>query len=332
MSSPILEDHEKIASAARDWVGLLFAGEPSEQDQARFQTWIAQSPAHRDAFETAKESWTLLGLSDRVEEWVNSVEPVVERNAARRFTRRTWLAAGLAASAAAVAFVAIPRLIEGMKAAQPVTYASGIAETRSFQLDDGSVVTLGGASAVSVAYTSTQRDVHLLRGSAFFDVQHEENRPFVVQAASSEVVVLGTAFGVRIGDDVSVAVARGVVSVAGPKDGAASRARLEAGQRLVAGLDGSIVSSGPADLSSDLSWIEGYLTYNGALLSDVVADINRYRVRQVTVEGRDVETLRITASFRADQTDQFLAGLSSAYPVTVTESPGATFIRPRPVN
>jgi RNA polymerase sigma factor (sigma-70 family) len=65
-------------------------------------------------------------------------------------------------------------------------------------LPDGSELTLDAASRLEVDYDAAQRRIRLLDGAAFFAVQRDPGRPFVVQARGVQVTVLGTRFGVEI--------------------------------------------------------------------------------------------------------------------------------------
>ena len=327
------EPHEKdrIADEARAWLGLLFAGEPTASDRARFETWLDTSPDHRAAFEKAEEAWSALGLSDHVADWVGA--PVSARPPARpEWAGRGWTrwAAGAAsiAAAAVLAIMAVPAIQDRMTPAGPERYVAGIGQTRTIELDDGTVLTLGASTAVDVLYARKARRAELLRGSAFFDVAHDPDRPLRVEASNTEILVLGTAFGVRLGPkDVSVSVSRGTVGIVDPgSDEAAPRTTLSAGRRVVADLQGHILTESDADLDVDLAWMEGHLAYDGASLADVIADINRYRAKRIEIADPELADLRITVSFRADQSEQFLAGLPAAYPVSIRERPDRTVI------
>ncbi|MEJ1964547.1 MAG: FecR domain-containing protein [Gammaproteobacteria bacterium] len=73
---------------------------------------------------------------------------------------------------------------------------------------------LNSSAALDVRFTGEARRVVLARGEVFFDVTHNPDLPFIVQAGSGEVRVLGTAFSVRRdGDDLLVTVERGRVQV-----------------------------------------------------------------------------------------------------------------------
>jgi len=326
-ASAVEEDH--IAAEARSWLELLFAGEPTDADRVRFEAWLSHSSAHRTAFEKAERVWSLLGVSDRVADWVS--EPISTRNPRPRRRWLIWAAAGGIAAVAALAVVGGPFVLEAVKPIEPKRYVAGIGQTKTVDLEDGTVVTLGASTTVEVIYSHRARKINLTRGSAFFDVAPEQSRPLTVDASRTEIRVLGTAFGVRYGpNNVSVSVTRGSVAVGTDKKDRTSvpepELTISAGKRVVADLAGHILSASDADLAVDLSWMEDRLVYDGTSLADVVSDINRYRAKRVEIAGAGVADLRITTSFRPDQAQQFLVSLPAAYPVTLRDLPDRTLI------
>ena len=59
------------------------------------------------------------------------------------------------------------------------TYSTGVGQTFTARLDDGTRVQLNTDSAVRVRFDKGQRKVVLMRGQAFFDVAHDAAHPFV---------------------------------------------------------------------------------------------------------------------------------------------------------
>ena len=88
-------------------------------------------------------------------------------------------------------------------------------------LPDGSTVTVAAGSEINFPRdfgVSGKREV-FLEGQAFFDVQHDTSRPFIVHAGKVNVTVLGTAFNVKAfsgENDITVTVKRGRVRVSDP--------------------------------------------------------------------------------------------------------------------
>jgi len=65
-------------------------------------------------------------------------------------------------------------------------------------LKDGSVITLNRVSELEYPrrFAKNNRTVHL-KGEAFFDVTHTDNKPFIIEANDLTVTVIGTSFYVR---------------------------------------------------------------------------------------------------------------------------------------
>ena len=89
--------------------------------------------------------------------------------------------------------------------------------TKRVTLPDGTAVTLEPQSRLkySSLFNQTSRDVYF-EGDALFEVQRDEQRPFIVHTAEVTTTVLGTSFRVRALEkdkDITVAVRTGRVSV-----------------------------------------------------------------------------------------------------------------------
>src|SRR3546814_21029437 len=69
--------------------------------------------------------------------------------------------------------------------------ATGRSEVRRIALEDGSIVTLNGHSAVQIRYADDIRRVVLRRGEASFEVAHNRERHFVVRASGAKVRAVG---------------------------------------------------------------------------------------------------------------------------------------------
>lgn len=74
--------------------------------------------------------------------------------------------------------------------------------TQSLNLSDGTTVTLGSGSELSYPenFNAKTRTVNL-KGEAFFDVQRDEQKPFIIATKAATVQVLGTSFNLDAQDD-----------------------------------------------------------------------------------------------------------------------------------
>jgi transmembrane sensor len=207
-------------------------------------------------------------------------------------------------------------------------YATQVAEIRDVHLADGSVVTLGAATGLEVAFTSEERRVRIADGEAYFRVTHEAARPFFVEANGAVVRVVGTEFEVKATADlVRVSVARGVVEVAERVGVARLLApprthRLTAGEELVIARDGATPVAVIEAPRPPASWRDGFLTYERATLSEVIADANRYSSMPIRIADPALVGLLVTASYPTDRLDQMLASLDAGLPVDVERTAG----------
>jgi ferric-dicitrate binding protein FerR (iron transport regulator) len=89
--------------------------------------------------------------------------------------------------------------------------------TRHFILPDGSTVILRGNSKLDYSgnFSGNSREV-ILVGEAYFDIVHDEKRPFIIHTGEIKTTVLGTAFNINAyptSKKITIAVTRGKVKV-----------------------------------------------------------------------------------------------------------------------
>ena len=314
---------DAVREKAREWLLRLHCDEATQEDRTAFSRWLEESDAHRAAFEHSERVWRSIGLGDAVLDLVDETELAsrvrmsLQQPAGARAneTRRRFITRMSRVAAAAVLF-AVGGLIWRVAIYDPVEevrYASAVAQNRPVALPDGSVVTLSGASEIVTRFSRKTRAVTLARGAAYFDVARDADRAFFVTAGRTQVRVLSTAFEIRRGpDDIRVSVAEGQVAVAalqtdGDAAGGAQK-RLSAGEQIAASPDGAFLGGKRAfDSGAALAWLEGRFVYDGASLKEVVADVNRYRSKKIEILDPGLFDMKVTTSFRADQTDQMLA-------------------------
>jgi len=216
---------------------------------------------------------------------------------------RRWRVAGIAA-AALVAAVAISQFRSPVPT--PREYRTAVGQRDSVRLSDGSRVVLAPGSRLLVAasFGADARDV-TLEGAAFFEVVHDDARPFTVHAGETAIRDIGTAFSVKTGLDgvISVAVTHGIVSVGNAAT--PSPVELREGDRGVV-TGGQVAVARGVVTKEEVAWTQGQLAYRDAPLSEVRADLTRWYGVDLEVPDSVLATRTLTASFRGDSADQVL--------------------------
>jgi transmembrane sensor len=193
--------------------------------------------------------------------------------------RRWWiggLGSALAASVAGLLF-----LMPGHQAPAPARVIETAANTtRDIALPDGTRITLNGGSRLEVS--GSGRTATLARGEAYFDVVHDPQAPFALQAGGTVIRDVGTLFDVSVDPEATrVAVRQGEVAI-----GRGDQAHLRAGQRARIDRDGTVVRQADSDPAAVGGWRSGRLVYRDSAWSDVAADLGRSVGTPVTLDPR----------------------------------------------
>ncbi len=193
---------------------------------------------------------------------------------------------------------------------KPVTTHT-YAETTILELNDGSRVTLNRDSELRYPrkFIRDQRTVHL-KGEAFFEVEPDPNKPFIVETSDLTVTVLGTSFYVRafLGHLPEVFVETGVVECHYNPTG--ETVVLEAGETAVfgSGITETRKVSIP-DLNS-YAWKTYNLRFENERLDHIVMLINKAYGSQLEIEG-NIGECRLTVNFSNLNVDGVLNVLQS---------------------
>ena len=276
-----------LREEARRWLLRMSSGQADAEDEWALEAWLARSDEHRRQFAEVHRLWNEL---DQLPEsaWLDAGPP--------RLRGRRWLPLAMAASLVAVMLAGglLWHNLAGFEQPQAQwQYVTQTAEVRSVSLEDGSLIELGARSRITVEYASDQRRVLLQDGEAFFEVAGDAERPFLIDVGVGRVRVLGTAFNIhRSGNQVTVAVARGEVSVSrdSHEEVLTTGQRLRLSQTELHRLD----DGNPVDMAS---WREGRRVFRDTPLADVVADLNRYSRVPVIIADTRLAGMRVTGAF-----------------------------------
>ena len=184
-------------------------GTLEEVEQQALEQWLADSPDHRRLAEGFEKAWQLSSnfnpeptldleadynlLQQRIAQSKTTDPP---KPKAQIKPLRLWLRVAAALALLLVATFLLRPYFTSTTEWQTVATAADA--TKEITLPDGSTVWLNQQSTLRypTAFNGKERQVEL-EGEAFFDVQKNPAKPFIIETALSEVRVLGTSFNVR---------------------------------------------------------------------------------------------------------------------------------------
>jgi transmembrane sensor len=347
-SAPQELDELQRMNMAAEWVLLLRQEQIRDEDIANWLQWCEADPRNQHAFDRAQKLLNLTRAlrAQDLQDDMAARPPLAESDRpARRApstrglrrapgARSAWLSHpalrfGLAIAATALIVSGAWTWYTGMPvAAQAVVFSPE--PVHASLLPDGSRMELAEKTEVAVNYTAQQRTLEMQNGAAYFTVVPNKQRPFVVAAGPVRVRAVGTAFNVRrAGDRVVVTVTKGSVAVSRADGNVAMPdhpVQVAAGGQLVwdKGQQGAAVTA--VDPAVALAWREGRLEYAGEPLGAVIADINRYSSRPVSIADESVKKLRFTGTVMTDSTEEWLRALPGNFPVRLVERGNALIL------
>ena len=255
-----------------------------------------------------------------------------------------FIATAAAAAVAAAVFTPVLSWLNPRPVDMTQNVSTTSSELKQITLSDGSRITLGAKTQLSVQYGNCRRTILLETGEALFTVAHDPRCPFRVIAGDGAITALGTEFSVRRTlDRVTVQVAEGSVSVQ-PREALATvemptdnslpnvswpDAKLTPGQEVTyLGVQSrSPVESEDSRVATE--WLDGRREYHHEPLRYLIADINRYVDETIDLDG-DVGKLQFSGLVYESQVKKFLQDLEIIFPVKVTRTEqNHILIRPR---
>lgn len=316
---------------AADWFARLSDPKIETDALEAFSTWRA-IPENRAAYERIEDLSRSLQSLANDPDMVIAANEAIDRGAKTKSVRRTI---GLPPKRAWLGAVAAVGLLAALSASfyywRLPTFSTGVGQTFSARLADGSRVQLNTDSQVRVRYSAGVRRVELLRGQAMFEVAHNPARPFVVAAGDTETRALGTRFEVRrIGEAVRVTLTQGSVEIT-DRDAPRATWRLTPGQALALPPRARAATKPVlVDVKSATSWTTGDLTFQDIPLADAVAELNRYTHSQIRLAPGVPGERRISGVFPAGENGDFVAAASSLYGLRSVAKPnGDIELQPR---
>jgi len=184
----------------------------------------------------------------------------------------------------------------------------------SFNLPDGSTGWLNSGSSLTYSLPFADHRSVALEGEAWFDVIHNEKKPFEIKTINSTVQVLGTSFYLSAYRDeqyVEVVLQTGKVMFSDSSK--TKNTTLKPSERLVyRNGDISVTSVDPAKYKA---WTNGKLVFRGDDMAEVARRIERWYNIKVELADKELEQFSFRATFEDDSLEEVLNLLSMTSPI-----------------
>jgi transmembrane sensor len=281
-----------VARAAAQWLALLESGAATERDHAALQHWRDSHPQHEQTWQKAQSLRQRFSSLPQALAMASLDRPQPGRRAVLK------RALGVAALLPTAWLISRQLPIDTWRA--DLRTATG--ERKRLPLADGASLQLNTATAVDV--DMAQRRVSLVDGELALTVPGAA--AMTVQTRYGQLLVSHADVCIRqLASGCLVSVLKGTVQV---RDLSGQMATLQAGQQAPLKA-GGLGARALFDVLQ-LGWRDGVLTAQNQPLGDFLRELERYRPGVLRWEPR-LEAMRVTGSFRLDDTDRILNLLAS---------------------
>ncbi len=305
-------------------ISLYLSHRASESERKELEEWLHASKANQEVFGHLKKVWSMSSQGnyhtgmDRVRDQIwkygighqHRIKVPVQRTVDVCYWSKL-AATFLIFLLGAWLFTYLNKEGNGLL---PDTAALVERENRAGQrsihmLPDGTQVWLNAESSLVYPekFTGTLRMVQL-KGEAFFKVAKDQQKPFIVEAAGTKTLALGTAFNIHAypENDIKIALLEGKVQVQNVGQWAAvpglpvrfQTAILSPGEELVVYKDNSDFDRGPFNYESVFGWKEGILFFDGVDFACFRSSIEKWYGVKVTVKGTPPADWHIRARYQ----------------------------------
>jgi transmembrane sensor len=309
---------EAIEDEAVAWLVRL-GDRKLESQPAELNAWLRESPEHRRAYAWAKRHF------DR---------SIILRTSGRHgrgplLSRKNWLAgtaiaaAIIAAITTGVTLISVGRMRDGSQLADSSPELKTLpGQIDTFDLVDGSKVTMDASSRLNVVISGNERRLRFQQGRARIAVK-ADRRPFIVEAGQGELLTNAALFdiGQTVDGRIEIAVLSGQVDLRRLMRPAVMRSyphHARAGQTIAY----------PADIFRPVArsrqgidrrdWPQGWTEYDAIPLRILIADANRYARPPIVLDDPALGELLVSGRFRLTQADRFSIRIADLFDLTLS--------------
>lgn len=188
-------------------------------------------------------------------------------------------------------------------------------EIYQIELPDGSKVWLNSATSLRfpTQFVGNQRVV-FIGGEAYFEIQKDKKKPFIVKTQTADITVLGTHFNVSSYSEdgfFATTLLEGSVKLSASNKGVAA-VILKPGQKgSLAKNSNSSININEVDVYQETAWKDGKFFFEKEKLGTIISKLNRWYNADFKFEDPSVANYTFTGVARKDQPIEYLLDLIS---------------------
>ncbi len=286
---------------------FVFRQSSSSEDQ-EIERWLASNKSNSLLLEKLVRAKANLGDETSLKVENKIAKPKIHK--LRKFTRHILRFAAVFIGVSMISYGVYSFLEYRNQQWKSINVAKG--NTRQIVLKDGTKVYLAPDTKLSYPnkFPDTERAVKL-NGQAYFDVAHDEDRPFKVHTSHTLIEVLGTKFNVKAYQNealTTTVLEKGKVKICykSDKGEAIGNSILQANQKSEFAHQNLQFTVTNADMNDDLAWRNNRLFFKNESFREIANEMERHYNIKIVFENEQLGTQRFSGEFQNESIDAVL--------------------------
>ena len=298
-------------------------GDLTPEEQKEVEKWIADNPEHfariRLIWENSKRT-TQNEKPDLIKAWKNINPEKYSHSLTRTGPNNGHFRQLLKAAAILLLAIGLGTIGYNIHLKQNhsewTSYTAKNEMNKEVMLPDGSKIWLNKESVLyyPMKFKKGIREVRL-EGEAFFEVAHNENKPFVVRAGNTYTKVLGTSFNINACDTskaITVTVVSGKVAFCNTKI-TGQQVILAKGEEGVYSAKGEKIFKQLNHNKNFIAWKTGMLIFNNSALPEVCNVLSHHFDTVIFIRQPQLLNQHLTARFQDKSLNEVLDALKMTF-------------------
>jgi len=315
----------------KDLLDRYLKEETSAEENQLVERWFEGSlnpdPVWQKLDPLQKEQW-LSTVFAAIKGTIDSNKPTLIEKKPRKYL---WYKIAGAAAVLLISFsfyFGWPSLEDKVMPADLATISVGEHQKKQLILADGSKVWLNASAELRYpkSFSGKTREIYLV-GEAYFDIQHDDSKPFLIHTGKITTTVLGTAFNIKEDQDkhtIEVTVTRGMVSVA---DEGQLLGVLTSNRQLSFNLVSRIPIEKIVDAKAVIAWQDPDILFDDITFADAALQLQEYFHVKIDFSNERLKNCRFSGkALNGDNMEKILKVICAFNNATWQTKPDGTII------
>ncbi len=314
----------------QELLAKYFSGNTTIDEATQIEQWRNESPENELEYIEFKQAWSYTNVdrfkpAPALKNVFGDIDKLENQKVEPKVIKLNWrIAASVAILLVAGYF--IYNAISNRSTSEVTGEIALFENVFDEKLEDGSLLVL--SKGASFEYISNFRKDNTreikLNGKAYFDIERNEEKPFIIRTANATIRVLGTSFQVRADEgQTEIVVESGLVTIS--KNGLAGAVELRPGEMGIISDSGNEIVKKKNANSNYLAWRTGVLYFNNSSLVDVADLLNDVYDIKLKFDNQALKDCKLTATFKNRSGKEILDIIEKTFQVEI-EQKGKQYI------